>query len=217
MKKTICLLVFVLFHFLSPAQSTNKNYVGIWKNEKVEFELKSDGTTVLQGFPATYTCQNGSITYDFGSGIILTYSVTFKGNTMTCIGNGSNETYEKVATKSGSSNRGNGSYNGKEISGEWCKFSNSTNGSYSSQTCFYLKSDGTYTYNGSSSTSGDYGSTAGQSGDAGTWAYDGTTLHINSQSQGQLNYTCTKTYYNKDVALNIDGTVFVTTENRGGW
>lgn len=198
-----------------------QNYLGIWKNTNSEFELKKDGTTVLGGFPAQYTYQNGIMTFDFGAGIKMKYKVTISGNTMTSTGYGKTEVYQRAASKNTTSAVSNTksvkSGGGKEIAGEWCKFSNSTNYSYSSQTCITLYANGTYTYSGNSSTSGAYGSTAGQSGDSGTWSYDGKVLHINSRANGSIQYSCTKTYSGRDVALNIDGTVFVTTQNRGGW
>lgn len=210
------ILLLVTSFFVTNAQ----NYLGIWKNSNSEFELKKDGTTVLGRFPAQYSYQNGFMTFDFGAGIKMKYKVTVAGNTMTSTGYGKTEVYQRVTTKntasSGSSGKSSKS-GGKEIAGEWCKFSNSTNYSYSSQTCITLYANGTYTYSGNSSTSGSYGSTAGQSGDSGTWSYDGKVLHINSRSSGSIQYSCTKTYSGRDVALNIDGTVFVTTQNRGGW
>lgn len=197
-----------------------QSYIGTWKNSKTEFELKKDGTTVLTGFPAKYTYENGIMAFDFGGGIVLKYKVTVTGNTMTSVGNGQSEVYQRVAGKTSTTSAGTSipKSNGMELCGEWCKWSNSsTNYSYSSHSCFNLVNDGTYTYYSGSSTSGAYGSTAGEGGDSGTWSFDGSTIHFYSNSQGALQYNCIKTRKGNDAALNIDGVVYIASQQHYGW
>ena len=217
MKNMKCLLLFIVT--VSFNNLNAQSYIGTWKNSKTEFELKKDGTTVLTGYPATYTYENGIMVFDFGGGIVLKYKVTVTGNTMTSIGNGQNEVYQRVTGKNTSTGAtSKPKTNGLELCGEWCKWSQSTtNYSYSSHSCFNLVDNGTYTYYSGSSTSGSNGSTAGEGGDSGKWSFDGTTIHFYSNSQGALQYNCIKTKSGNDAALNIDGTVYIASQIHNGW
>lgn len=218
MKKLTYLLVITLISVVSYAQQGNKNCIGIWKNEKGEFELKGDGTSVFGEHKATYTYANGMMTFDFGGGVILTYKVTINGNTMTSEGYGQYEVYQRATGKSSSSTGGNRKSNsgGREIAGTWCQVSSgTTNISY--MNCYVLGADGRYEYTTEGSISSSNGGVSHNGSDYGTWSYDGTTLRLQSQMNGVVQYNCTKSHKNRDVALNLDGTLFVTYYQHSDW
>lgn len=103
------------------------------------------------------------------------------------------------------------------LCGQWVAMSNSSG--YSSNRTLTLHPDGTYEYWGESSSSGPYGSTAGQSGDRGTWYLQGNQIFANSQNEGPLVFTLILRNHPKtgDPMILLDGDAYVTATPREPW
>jgi hypothetical protein len=109
----------------------------------------------------------------------------------------------------------------KDIAGKWCYMSNITasNGGRISNRCFTLNPNGTYEYYGETSSGGQYGSSASQQSDRGTWTATATTLEANSVRQGRRTYRLEKKNHpkTKDPMLIIEGEAYVTYYQKASW
>jgi len=105
--------------------------------------------------------------------------------------------------------------------GKWCYVSNvyANDGGRASDTCFVLNADGTYQYHSETSSSGQYGSSASQSDDSGTWQATDTTLTAHSRSGQTYNYQFQRQNHpkNNDPMLVFDGKAFVTFYQKPPW
>ncbi|HEY3429946.1 MAG TPA: hypothetical protein VGK39_04655, partial [Cyclobacteriaceae bacterium] len=179
----------------APSGNTNstsdKNLIGLWSgnNETIEFTANGQCNYIGQIYP--YTISNGHVTLQTTQGnFMMAYSV--KGNALSLTVNGQTIQYTK-GNSSANQNSTQASAEGKrvaqELAGKWCFVNvNSTNsGGSSTEQCITLRGDGTYEYHGetsrSVSTNAYAGGTNSQSGDRGTWTYDGTRIYYTS-SQG---------------------------------
>jgi len=108
-----------------------------------------------------------------------------------------------------------------DITGKWCYMSNiyASNGGRISNRCFTLNPNGTYEYYGESSSSGQYGSTASQQSDRGTWTATATTINTNSTRNGTRTYRLEKKNHpkTKDPMLVIEGDAYVTYYKKASW
>jgi len=112
--------------------------------------------------------------------------------------------------------------NGQELVGKWCKMSTFTANSGGSQrsSCFELKGDGTYVYRYEGSMSGNTGSTASQSSDAGRWKVAGNQLTAQSRGGSVNTYTLEKRNHPKnkrDPMICLNGECYVTFYNKPAW
>lgn len=105
--------------------------------------------------------------------------------------------------------------------GKWCYMSNvyANDGGRASETCFVLNPDGTYQYHSESSSSGQYGGTASQSDDTGTWQATDTTLTAHSRTGQTYTYQYQRQNHpkNNDPMLVFDGKAFVTYYQKPPW
>jgi hypothetical protein len=103
------------------------------------------------------------------------------------------------------------------LCGTWVKMS--TGSGYSSSQSITLYENGTYESSGESSTSGANGSTAGQSGDSGTWRLQGDQIIANSRSEGPMQFTLILRNHPKtgDPMIVLDGDAYVTASPRQPW
>jgi hypothetical protein len=104
--------------------------------------------------------------------------------------------------------------------GKWCYMSSlSGTNSYMSSRCFMLYENGTYEYSGESSSSGAYGSTAGQSYDSGRWTATRSSLTAYSSKNGKTVYPIELRNHPKtgDPMIVVDGDAYVTATQRRPW
>jgi hypothetical protein len=96
---------------------------------------------------------------------------------------------------------------------------NASNGGRMSNRCFTLYEDGTYQYYAETSSSGEYGSSASQESDSGTWSATQTTITANSQTNGVHTYNLEKRNHPKtnDPMLVLDGDAYVTYGPKPSW
>ena len=109
----------------------------------------------------------------------------------------------------------------QELVGKWCYMANVTanDGGRSSNRCFTLYPDGRYEYYGETSSSGEYGSTASQESDRGTWSATSDTITANSQTGGSQTFRLEKRNHPKtnDPMLVLDGEAYVTYGQKPPW
>ena len=107
------------------------------------------------------------------------------------------------------------------LAGKWCYISNvnANDGGRASSTCFVLNADGTYVYHSESSSSGQYGGTASQSDDSGTWQATQTQLTARSNSGQVQTFELGRQNHpkNNDPMLLINGQAFVTYYQKPPW
>ena len=107
------------------------------------------------------------------------------------------------------------------VAGKWCYMSNiyASNGGRISNRCFTLNPNGTYEYYGETSSSGQYGSTASQESDRGTWTATANSLDANSAKYGKRSYRLEKKNHpkTKDPMLVIEGEAYVTYYQKTSW
>jgi len=105
--------------------------------------------------------------------------------------------------------------------GKWCYMANvyANDGGRASETCFVLNPDGSYQYHSESSSSGQYGGTASQSDDTGTWQATDTTLTAHSRTGQTYTYQYQRQNHpkNNDPMLVFDGKAFVTYYQKPPW
>jgi hypothetical protein len=130
--------------------------------------------------------------------------------------------YKRVAQTGEGEDSGSASgMNPANLFGKWCYMSNvnASNGGRMSNRCFTLYENGTYDYYSETSSSGQYGGTASQESDSGTWSVSGATLTAQSRAQGRLTFSLEKRNHPKtgDPMLVLDGDAFVTYSPRSPW
>jgi len=96
---------------------------------------------------------------------------------------------------------------------------NANNGGRMSNRCITLYANGTYEYYSESSSSGQYGSTASQDSDTGTWRATASSITANSRKHGVLTYSLEKRNHpkNGDAMIVLDGEAFATAQQRPPW
>lgn len=213
------------------AQTTNaadKNLIGLWSgnNETIEFTASAQCNYIGQTYP--YSVSNGQVTLQTAQGnFMMAYAI--KGNVLSLTVNGQTIQYTKGNANTNQTNT-QASAGGKrvapELVGKWCYVNvNSTNsGGSSTEQCITLKADGTYEYYGETSrsvnTNAYAGGTNSQSGDRGTWTYDGTRVYYtSSQGAGAGSYVLEKRNHpkNGDPMIVLDGTTYVTYYQKAPW
>lgn len=201
------------------AGSSSGGLIGRWQNREATVEIKDNGTVVINGETLRYTVQGNVITLT-GSDGSARIPFQLDGDTLTTTFNGQRMVYTRASGNAGVGGGGGGS-NPTELVGKWCYMSNvnANNGGRVSNRCFTLYANGTYEYYGETSSSGQYGSTASQDSDSGTWSVSGATITANSRKHGTLTYALEKRNHPKtgDPMLVLDGDAYVTFAPRRPW
>ena len=199
--------------------------LGTWYSEKGAVVFNKNGTLVFNNVSYQYTAAKGVLTISGAEGVaVFSYQLSQGALTFTA-NDGTRTVYTRKQTASSSSNAAKPSGSSRagsgDISGKWCYMSNiyASNGGSMSNRCFTLNPNGTYGYYGESSSSGQYGSSASQSSDQGTWTATATTLTANSSRNGKRTYRLEKKNHPKthDPMLVIEGEAYVTYYQKPSW
>lgn len=109
----------------------------------------------------------------------------------------------------------------QELVGKWCYMANvnASDGGRQSNRCFTLYADGRYEYYAETSSSGEYGSSASQESDYGTWSATPDTITANSQTSGTQTFRLEKLNHPRtnDPMLVLDGEAYVTYGQKPPW
>jgi hypothetical protein len=219
-------LAFAFNAGLTLAQGTPPGIVGRWQSPDSEVVIKADGTLTIDGTPYRYTVA-GKIVMLIGADGMVPIPFELNGDRLTVQVDGEIVVLQRLAPGAPSRPRAAeptspaGSSNGSELAGKWCYLSNVTasNGGRMSDECFTIYPNGTYQYYAETSSSGPNGGTASQQSDSGTWSLNGSSLTVNSRSQGRSVYPLTKRNHpkNNDPMLCLDGRCFVTYGPKPPW
>lgn len=199
---------------------------GSWQNQQGStLQLNQDGTANLNGQRFKYTNDGSTITL-IGADGSMPFPYSLSGNTLTVQVQGQTVIYTRTGGAGGGGGRpggmsgGGGGSNPPEMAGKWCAYSGSSTGQIISgrEQCFTLYPNGTYEYYGASDSTNQFGGTASQSSDSGTWSVEGSTLVGNSRAQGRVVYQLEKkNNKNNDPMLCLDGSCFVTYGQKPPW
>ena len=203
--------------------------VGNWvaEGEGTKVEIRANGTLTIDGEEYAYKMKNSVINV-FNEEGAMSFPYALSGDTLTVEFEGREIVYKRVkqgdkALDRSSNKAGDPQLGGsvmQALVGKWCYLSSLTgSNSYMSSRCFVLNANGTYEYSAESSTSGAYGSTAGQSYDAGRWSATTTTLTAFSNTHGKLVYSIELRNHPKtgDPMIVVDGDAYVTAYQKRPW
>ncbi len=204
---------------------TGQPLVGRWQGEESVLQINADGTLLIDQTRYRYTVAGNEITLIGYDGSM---QVPFKleGDRLTVLFAGQVVTMQRVAAGADPGGRAAGTNVPVELSGKWCYFSNfnaTSGGGSMTDECFTIYANGRYQYHRESSmsvyASGAYGSQASSQDDSGTWSLQGSTLKVNSRTQGPVSYNLVKRNHpkNNDPMLCIDGRCFVTYGPKPPW
>ncbi len=198
-------------------RSGRSGLTGRWKSPEFALQVNEDGTVAINGETFRYTVQGNVITLITGAGS-LQIPFQLDDDTLVTTYNGQRTVYRRESESSQS--EGGGS-NPAELAGKWCYMSNvnANNGGRMSNRCITLYANGTFEYYSESSSSGQYGSTASQDSDSGTWRATATSITANTRKHGVLTYSLQKRNHPKtgDAMIVLDGEAFVTSQQRPPW
>jgi hypothetical protein len=195
--------------------------VGRWRSPEATVQINDDGTLVLNGESYRYAVKGNSITIANNQGS-MQFPFQLADDTLRVLVEGRTVVYKRVTQTGEGENIGSASgTNPSNMFGKWCYMSNvnASNGGRMSNRCFTLYENGTYDYYAETSSSGQYGGTASQESDSGTWSVSGTTLTAQSRARGTLTLSLEKRNHPKtgDPMLVLDGDAFVTYSPRSPW
>jgi len=145
----------------------------------------------------------------------ITVAFEVRGDALTLTGAGGSLVLNRVREEAGP-----GSVR-PEMAGKWCWVSvvNAQQGARTSNQCFVLDPNGSYTYAGQSDSYNPYGGATSQTADSGTWTATETTLTAHSRLKGTIVFTLDKRNHPKtgDPMLVLDGQAFVTYYRHAPW
>ncbi len=219
----MCLAVFAIGAAAQTSgQAAKDPLIGSWKSDEATVEFRANGTVVINGDEYGYRVKKGVIQVfsDEGS---MAFPYELNGDTMVVEVEGREVVYRRQkgdasGTASGPARGGEGVL--QALVGKWCYMSSLTgSNSYMSSRCFVLHPDGRYEYSAESSTSGSYGSTAGQSYDSGRWTATRTSITAYSDRSGKTVYPIELRNHPKtgDAMIVLDGDAYVTAYQRPPW
>ena len=213
---------------ITPAEASKNSLLGRWKSDEAVIEFRADGTITINDEKYNYKVKNAVITVGNAEGS-LAFPYVLEGDTLTVDAQGREVVYTRLKGKEG----GGGGMMTTGVAevqkegvipqfvGKWCYMSNLTgSNSYMSSRCFVLHENGTYEYSAESSSSGAYGSTAGQDYDSGRWTATRTTLTAYSNKHGKIVYPIELRNHPKnknDPMIVVDGDAYVTATQRRPW
>jgi hypothetical protein len=234
MKKTvptILLLVFAIVAVSSQLSAQEKPkpkdpLVGSWvcEDDGTKVQIRDNGTLTINGEEYAYKVKGANITLvgDDGSAVL---PFALDGDTLTVEYEGREIVYTRA--KGGLKSLGGGGAAAPpregiipEFVGTWCYMSSLTgSNSYMSSRCFTLYANGTYEFKSESSTSGGYGSTAGQGYDSGRWTATRNSITAVSNTNGRTVYPIELRNHPKtgDPMIVVDGDAYVTSTQRAPW
>lgn len=195
--------------------------VGRWQSSEATVQIKDDGTLMLNGETFRYAVKGNNITLANNEGAAQ-FPFQLAGDTLRVLVDGRTVIYKRVTggSRREDFNAASGA-NSADLFGKWCYMANvnANNGGRMSNRCFTLYANGTYEYYSETSSSGEYGGTASQESDSGTWTATATTITRNSRTLGTQTYSLEKRNHprNGDPMLVIDGDAYVTSTARSPW
>jgi hypothetical protein len=208
------------------ASAISSAIYGTWSGNGESIEFKNNMQCIYLGQTYAYDLTATHCTLKTTQGnIIMAY--TIQGDQLTLTINGQKITYQKGS--SGVLNNTTNNTNRRvamELVGKWCYVNvNSTaSGGSSSNQCITLNGNGTYEYYGetfrSVNTNAYAGGTASQSGDRGTWSYDGQKIYyVSATGVGSGSFTLEKRNHpkNNDPMIVLDGVTYVTFYQKDSW
>lgn len=205
------------------AEPAKNPLLGRWKSDEAVVEFRDDTNITINGEAYKYRVKGSVLTVSNDEGFLL-FPFALEGDTLTVEFQGREIVYKRLKgdEKSGAVSGGVSSGEGviQAFVGKWCYLSSLTgSNSYMSSRCFTLYANGTYEYSAESSTSGAYGSTAGQSYDSGRWTATRTTLTAYSQKNGKIVYPIELRNHpkNGDPMIVVDGDAYVTAYKKAPW
>ncbi|MFB3906436.1 MAG: hypothetical protein ACE15E_23575 [Acidobacteriota bacterium] len=203
--------------------------VGKWQAATgSQVEIRSGGSLTIDGAPYRYSVEGSTITVTGPEGsAVVPYTlngdqltVTVEGQLMTLRRSGN----ASATGATGQPAPGGGSLAGPlgaELAGKWCYVGTvpAIGGGRVSSECFTLSPDGTFEYYSEAATSSQYGSSASQINQVGTWTATATTITANLREGGTVTYQLEKRNHPKtgDPMLCLDGRCFVTYGPRAPW
>lgn len=206
-----------------------KNIIGIWSNYGETIEFKSNGQCIYIGQTYTYQASGNQITLQTSQGN-LPVNYVLNGNELILTINGQRLTYKRgQAVASSVASQGQSGAGGKKVAGElvgkWCYINvTSTNtGGVTSDECIILNADGSYEYHSersmSTNTNAFWAGTNSQSGDRGTWSFDGQRIYYTSQTGTSGSFQLQKRNHpkNGDPMIVLDGKAYVTFYQKSPW
>jgi hypothetical protein len=205
----------------SETQKKESGLVGRWQSSEAKVQIKDDGTLVLNGETFRYAVKGNNVTLANNEGAAQ-FPFQLAGDTLRVLVDGRTVIYKRVTggSRMEDFNAASGANPG-ELFGKWCYMANvnANNGGRMSNRCFTLYANGTYEYYSETSSSGEYGGTASQESDGGTWTATATTITRNSRTLGTQTYPLEKRNHpkNGDPMLVIDGDAYVTSTARSPW
>ena len=230
---SILLLVSAMFaiNVLNPVQVVGQEkpknpLVGSWvcEDDGLKVQIRDNGTLSINGEEYAYKVKGSTITLvgDDGSAVL---PYTLDGDTLTVEYEGREIIYTRA--KGGLKSLGGGGAAAPpregvipQFVGTWCYMSSLTgSNSYMSSRCFTLYADGTYEFKSESSSSGAYGSTAGQGYDSGRWTATRNSITAVSNTRGRTVYPIELRNHPKtgDPMIVVDGDAYVTSTQRNPW
>lgn len=222
--------------------------VGSWQSGEETLEFRSDGTLLISGAAATYQVSGQNIAVSSANGTV-TFPFQLSADQLVLTVEGVPVTYQRTSPVTGapgtepaapsydvaapaaaapaaagapaSAPAGPPQGAAAALVGKWCYVANvyANDGGRATETCFVLNPDGTYQYHSETSSSGQYGGTASQTDDTGTWQATDTTLTAHSRSGQTFVYQLARQNHpkNNDPMLLVDGKAFVTFYQKPPW
>ncbi len=199
--------------------------VGRWKSDEAVIEFRSNGRITINDEEYAYKVKSSVITVTGEEGS-LAFPFELDGDTLTVDVQGREVIYKRMKTggtggiTTGIARENTGEQIIPEFVGKWCYLSSLTgSNAYMSSRCFVLHPNGTYEFSAESSSSGAYGSTAGQSYDSGRWTATRTTLTAYSNKNGKIVYPIELRNHpkNRDPMIVVDGDAYVIAVQKRPW
>ena len=199
--------------------------IGRWISDIAVVDIRPGGKITINDEEFAYKVKNSVITVTGEDGS-LEFPFVLNGDTLTVEVEGREVIYKRTKTgategpATGVAREGSGERIIPEFVGKWCYLSSLTGqNAYMSSRCFVLYANGTYEFSAESSSSGAYGSTAGQSYDSGRWSATRTTLTAYSSKNGKIVYPIQLRNHpkNGDPMIVVDGDAYVTATQKRPW
>ena len=209
----------------SADEATKKLLLGRWQSSEAVIEFRANGSIKINDDELVYKVKGAVITVTSLEGS-MQFPFELDGDKLTVAVEDREVVYTRLKGNAGRT-EGMGAVPGAagggiipEFVGKWCYMSSLTgSNSYMSSRCFTLYANGTYEYSAESSSSGAYGSTAGQSYDSGRWSATRNSITAISNSKGRLVYPIELRNHPKtgDPMIVVDGDAYVTATQRRPW
>lgn len=214
----------------SAKEETKPTLIGKWKSSEAKVEFINKNTMTLNGQKYRYAVLGKVIIIQSAEGESAEFPFELKGNTLIVYLSDRKVVYTRYTNEDeeefdeGFQPTTNQSQRGstpQELVGKWCYQANvqAQGGGRQSNICFTLYANGSYEYQGETTSTNVYGGTNSQSYDSGRWSATATTLTAYSSSGKTTTYTLEKRNHPKtgDPMLIVDGDAFVTYYQKQPW